>query len=168
MNECKSCNSNEKTFFMCCICKNRYCFDCKTSKLVNNQMNCLDCYSHLEYTLYMSITNQNICKIKRLISNINFSGDCLNTSFINSILTFNIEIIDFLINFTSDPEIYTKMALTTFLFHNTNGLYKENQIAKYLIDKIYNKFDLLHILEQMNQKNINLDIIEYLELKINN
>jgi hypothetical protein len=161
----KQCTTKCDTF-SCCICKNTYCVECKIHKLVNNKMNCLDCYSNLEYMLYTATMNQDIYKIKKLIKEENFSDECLNTTFINSILTFNVRLIDFLINFTSNPEMYTKLALMTFIYHNSSGLY-ENQTAKYLIDKIYDKYELANILEQINEKNINLDIIEYLELKIN-
>ena len=64
-------------------------------------------------------------------------------------------------------EIYITIALRTFLFHNCNGNLKQNQIAKYFIDSTYNEYEVVYMLEQLNEKNINLDIIEYLELKIN-
>lgn len=159
-----NCKCNKIKFF-CNICKDYYCLECKNYKLVNNKLNCLDCYSNLEYTLYVAVMNENIPEIKSLLKNENYSSDCLNTTFIHSILTFNIKIIDFLINFTSDPEMYIKIALRTFLFYNCDGNLKENNIAKYLIDRIYYKHDLLDILQQLNTKNINLDIIEYLEYK---
>jgi hypothetical protein len=158
-----------KIDFYCNICKEYYCLECKNYKIVNNKMNCLDCYSNLEYTLYTAVMNEDIHLIHQLIRDENFSDDCLNTTFINSILTFNIKIIDFLINFTSDIEIYIIIALRTFLFHNCDeGVnVKQYQTAKYLIDCTNRKHDLIYILEQLNEKNINLDIIEYLELKIN-
>jgi hypothetical protein len=157
----------KKIEFYCNICNKYYCLECKNYKIVNNKINCLDCYSNLEYMLYKAVMNEDTHLIHKLIRDENFSDDCLNTAFINSILTFNIKIIDFLINFTSDIEIYITIALRTFLFHNCNGNLKQNQIAKYFIDCTYKQSQLVYMLEQLNEKNINLDIIEYLELKIN-
>lgn len=157
-----------KIQFICNICKQYYCFYCKILKLINNKISCLDCYSNLEYTLYTAVMNEDILLIQTLIRNENFSDDCLNTTFIHSILTFNIKIIDFLINFTSDIEIYTKIALITFLFHNCGGNLKQIETAKYLIDHTCNNYHLIEILNELNQININLDIIEYLEIKIQN
>lgn len=167
---CEICNKDYcidcKDLYFCEICEESFCNDCKENIEVNSEIYCKICQENIWWELFDAAYNKkNIKIVEKLIETYNYPHEVINTCYINSIMTFNLDIIKFLMEFTSNYHMFNETALHTFsIFAITTQTQYET--AKFLVDKIEKRFALESLIEIMHQNNINDNLAEYIELKI--
>jgi hypothetical protein len=156
---CGDCNET----FICEICENSWCYDCKNPVAIRDITYCNECYNEKEYELYTSIQEEDTKKIKNLMCNYSYKYNYIEKVFEESILNFNVNIIKIILKW----RINTGLAITAFIRRRLNGEI-ENKLVKKLINNVYNKQLLENYMNLLQEQNSNPDIVEYLEYKIMN